>query len=199
MDQLPTDVAARRFMPLLSTACQRIDSRWFALPVDSRVAARSTAYRERVYCYELYHQLRTFSDALEGIAAGAPDYLLSGEIDKAGLNVITVDGREKPDLVWHVPGTSRNAVVVEVKCATRWSPRGVAKDLKTLAAFLTVPRRRYKRGVLLIFGPADPAHLQNRVRRAAEAASLDPALLTHASLLWHPAAGEEPRNLGAIT
>jgi hypothetical protein len=199
MDLLSADIASSRFMELLNIACQRIDQRWFVLPVDSRLAARSTAYRERVYCYELYHQLRRFSDAPEGIAAGAPDYLLSGEIDKAGLNVITVNGREKPDLVWHVPGTSRNAVVIEVKPASRWSPRGVAKDLKTLAAFLNVPKRGYRRGVLLIFGPADPADLQDRVRRAADAASLDPALLTRASLLWHAAATKEPQNLGSIT
>ena len=44
---------------------------------------------------------------------------------KAGLNAMTLGGKHKPDLVWHVPGDSRhNAVVVEVKAAYRWSRRG---------------------------------------------------------------------------
>lgn len=199
MHTVSPDVASRHFMALLDVACGRIGQRWFLLPFDrAGAAAGSTAYRERVYCYELYHQLRRLSDTAQGTAAGAPAYVLSGEIDKAGLNAMSVGGREKPDLVWHVPGTPRNAVVIEVKALSRWSPSGVAKDLRTLSTFLSVPDRAYRCGALLVFGPEGGDDLQKRVRRAAHAASVESAPLQRARLLWHRAAGAALEDLGAI-
>ena len=88
------------------------------------------------------------------MVAGAPAYVLSGEIDKAGLNAVIAGGTNKPDLVWHVPGTGLNAVVAEVKTTYRWDSNGVMKDLQTLAAFLAAGDRACKRGVLLMFGPS---------------------------------------------
>lgn len=63
-------------------------------------------YRERVYCYELYHQLRNrLGDSYT--------YKVDGELDKRGHPVIKPC---IPDFVVHVPSRmDRNLVVVEVK------------------------------------------------------------------------------------
>ena len=45
-----------RFLKLLIEATARVPLHYFQLPVAER---EDPIYRERVYCYELYHQLRT--------------------------------------------------------------------------------------------------------------------------------------------
>ena len=86
-------------------------------------------YRERVYAYELYHQLR--------VRWPAWPYLLGGEIDKEGHPLIRgglLHG-VKPDMVVHIPGgMDNNLAVLEVKPATARTARAV-QDLKKLTAF----------------------------------------------------------------
>ena len=64
-------------------------------------------YQERVYCYELYHQLRC------RWPKGA-DCVLGGEVKKGGHPYLG-SGQRKPDFLVHAPGEDRNYVVVEVK------------------------------------------------------------------------------------
>lgn len=200
MCRVSPDEAAQGFMGLLDIACRSVDRPWFNVPVASIGRAMGvTAYRERVYCYELYHQLRLLTDEPAGMAAGAPDYKLSGEIDKAGLNAMTVGGKHKPDLVWHIPGSARhNSVVVEVKAADRWSHRGVVKDLETLSTFLSVPDRAYRHGALIVFGPTDTKQLRDRVHRAAKAAGLHRSAMQRARLWLHREPRESLKDLGPI-
>ena len=47
------------FLTGLETACEQISKDYFYFPVYSE---KGTIYRERVYCYELYHQLRNALD-----------------------------------------------------------------------------------------------------------------------------------------
>ncbi|WP_030527735.1 hypothetical protein [Phycicoccus jejuensis] len=154
-DDLSPDVAASAFEPLLAKACSKVKRPWMLMPVSDEHGRRvKEVYRERVYCYELYHQLRTLCDGADPMAvrAGAPYYSLGGEIDKQGLHAVTKDGRHQPDLVWHVPGTDENAVVVEVKIASTITKRGLEKDLLTLAAFCSRERTAYQQGWLLFVG-----------------------------------------------
>ena len=60
------------FLTGLDTACEQIPKDYFYFPVYSE---KGTIYRERVYCYELYHQLRL------ALRRGFK-YVLSGEVDK---------------------------------------------------------------------------------------------------------------------
>lgn len=186
------EAAGNLFMDLLLVSCSGIRDPWFLLPVDRQPSAH--AYRERVYTYELYHQLRVRT---EGTAvAGSPAYILSGEIDKAGLNAVIENGTHKPDLVWHVPSERLNAAVVEVKAAERWDRSGISKDLRTLAAFLSAGDRAYQRGALLMYGPGEEQFIADRVRALVQ--PVDEAALRRAHLLWHPSAGECARDLGPI-
>jgi len=95
-----------RFLTALAGATARVPKHYFQLPVAGQ---REPLYRERVYSYELYHQLRVRLDD-EGLVE---HYALSGEIDKGGHPIIR--HRCAPDLVFHIPGAARNLVVVEVK------------------------------------------------------------------------------------
>lgn len=193
MTELHPEAAAEWFIDLLLATCGAVSDRWFLMPIDRE--DHDGVYRERVYCYELYHQLRVRTE--DSVVAGAPAYVLSGEIDKAGLNAVIAGGTHKPDLVWHVPGTRLNAVVAEVKTTYRWDSDGIVKDLQTLAAFLTAGDRAYKRGVLLMFGPvADEDLIARRVRELALAS--DHSALRRANLVWHPSPGDRAHDLGPI-
>jgi hypothetical protein len=199
--RLPPDLAARGFRELLCEAAAAVGPEWFLLPVaseDSRAPARH--YRERVYCYEIYHQIRLLSGRLAGLVAGSPEYRLSGEIDKAGLNAVIEGGRHKPDLVWHVPGRDNgNATVVEVKTIDGSRSVDLRKDLATLAAFLE-SERGYHSAILLVFGDAG-THAdtvrQRALRRAAEL-GLIPPTRQRIELLWHWRHSAPPVSLGTL-
>lgn len=196
MNTPSTDVAARAFIRMLNLACELVGEPWFRLPVataDPEVPGE--AYRERVYCYELYHQLRRLSDSHAGAAAGAPVYMLSGEVDKAGLGAEALRTKKKPDLVWHVPGDSgHNAVVVEVKSSRNFSTDQVGKDLDTLAQFLSIDRHSYCVGVLLVYGDEDEQTLRLRVQTAARRGDID-LITDRLRLFWHRHVGTRPRIL----
>src|SRR5882757_9488666 len=92
---------------LLHTATASIEPGYFHLNVDGG----DPVYRERVYCYELYHQMRM------RWPKDTPFYL-NGEIDKAAHPILTEIGADfaKPDLLVHRPGyMSGNYAIVEVK------------------------------------------------------------------------------------
>lgn len=194
MNELRSEVIADRFVEVLARACSQIGERWFLMPVHNDDVV-PTAYRERVYCYELYHQLRNLTD--DDATIGAPEYTVSGEIDKAGLDSVIEDGRHKPDLVWHEPGRGHNAVVVEVKMVARLSVAGIRKDLETLAAFLDAPDGRdYARGVMLLYGPGNGERLMRRINLQARRLGIKhPERIV---VLWHAEHGETPRALGRV-
>lgn len=115
----------------------------------------SPVYRERVYCYELYHQMRV---------RWPPDcpFTLNGEIDKAAHPILTGLGadRAKPDFLIHTPGAmAGNFAIVEVK------PQGAANDdiridLEKLWLFTSAVG--YQRAIYLLYGHG-PGQAMERV------------------------------------
>jgi len=100
-----------------------------------------SVYRERVYCYELYHQLRKRWTAAE--------YFISGEVDKRGHPRFSNGRKPQPDLLIHLPGEYKNDyAVIEVKHC-QIEKGGAEKDLKTLELFL---KHDYKRAIYLVYG-----------------------------------------------
>jgi hypothetical protein len=160
-----------RFLELLVQATAQIPAHYFQLPA---AGGGETIYRERVYTYELYHQLRTLLQTEHRLAR----YALSGEIDKRGHPIIRPCA---PDLVFHHPGQMDNLVVVEVKPVNGTS-RGTRKDLTNLAYF-TSPNVHYQIGVELVYGDDERAFSRFK-RRFRE---LDPQRF---KLLWHRRIGE---------
>ncbi len=164
---------------MLATASSRITPEYYQLPV----ADADAIYRERVYCYELYHQLRCLWE-------GFP-FSLGGEIDKAGHPRFK-DGpytKAKPDLLVHMPGNmDGNLACIEVKPFDR-PVSEFTSDLHKLMWFCR--HAAYHRGIFLVYGndPADAdskASLQRKLQRALDgAAEIDLALI---HILYHPAA-----------
>jgi hypothetical protein len=163
-----------RMRALLAEATATIALEYFLLPVAAAEGGRPLdRYRERVYAYELYHQLR---------AHWPHDwpYSLGGEIDKAGHPVIRggyLDGA-KPDLLVHVPGTmDRNLLVMEIKTLRpRNNPAEqhlMTRDFQKLVAFREVG---YFAAAFLVFGDD-----VDRVRNYGRESGIDLALIE----LWH--------------
>jgi len=132
---------------LLRQATANIGLQYFQLPVAGQ---EDPVYRERVYCYELYHQLRLLwpKDLM---------YVLSGEVDKSGHPLIrhSVLDNTKPDFLIHVPGNmGNNSLVMEVKPVNA-QKGGIAKDLRTLTAFERYGE--YEQAFYLIYGSDNEA------------------------------------------
>jgi len=165
------------FIELLVKATALIPTVYFQLPVAGK---EDPIYRERAYCYELYHRLRMLLEE-EGRLA---EYVLSGEIDKQGHPIIRACS---PDFVFHAPGLMDNLVVVEVK-PVNGALEGVQKDVETLAYFTSNPVG-YRLGVLLIYG--DDQEKFSRIEEAYRNAALE-----RSRLLWHRRANEpaSPQN-----
>jgi hypothetical protein len=123
-------------------------------------------YRERVYCYELYHQMRRLWPANSL-------YRLNGEVDKRAHPYFRDGGQPKPDLLVHRPGTGENYAVIEVK-SSRAAAREIDKDLGTLTLF--VNRFGYRRAIYLIYGAEAPdaaVRVQKRVARFQQIAPFE--------------------------
>lgn len=155
---------------VLSDATAAIADTYFHLRLDGG----SPVYRERVYCYELYHQMR--SRWPEGTS-----YILNGEVDKAAHPILRRLGADhvKPDLLVHRPGyMSGNFAVIEVKSSD--APTiGIKKDLKNLSLFIKTVG--YKRAIYLIYGyGADDTKIEQIRRIAGEICEMAPIeLWTH--------------------
>jgi hypothetical protein len=166
---------------MIAGAAARIGAEYFQLPV----ADADSVYRERVYCYELYHQLQCGWD-------GFP-FSLGGEVDKAGHPHFSGGpyARSKPDLLVHEPGNmDRNLACVEVKpCGA--SVDEVRDDLTKLTWFCR--KARYHRGVFLVYGTEraetpEYGKLLEKLRRASEGnGCID---LARISVLAHAGVGQ---------
>jgi hypothetical protein len=172
---------AERFVDLVCTAASRISGQYFQLPVSGLGKAID---RERVYCYELYHQLRVAQ--AEDLSLHA--FQLAGEVDKKGhpeMRGSTILDASKPDLLVHVPGEMKiNVLVVEVKPI---NTRGdlFTKDVEKVAAF--VHKANYAAGACLVYG--DGSKQLDRLRKIATTA-FTPEILAAVRLLHHPTSGE---------
>jgi len=131
------------FMKRLTDAGAKMESHYFQLPV---AGSEESIFRERVYCYELYHQLRN-------VLGNDFPYKLDGEVDKAGHPIIRKKlGAKKPDFIVHVPGTMRrNLVVIEVKPVNvKDEISKLEDDIETLKNF--IKEAQYHRAIMLIYG-----------------------------------------------
>ncbi len=138
---------------ILRQATNQIDQNYFHLNIDGG----DPVYRERVYCYELYHQMRLkWSPRTE--------YHLNGEIDKAAHPILKSlkSDHIKPDLLVHKPGyMSGNHAIIEVKHQNA-QPRGIIKDLESLSVFLNVVG--YERAIYLVYGyDIDPVKFSSKI------------------------------------
>jgi len=151
---------------IISTSTAGIDEMYFQLRIDGG----DPIYRERVYCYELYHQMRLRWPA-------DTEYYLNGEIDKAAHPILKKLGVEnaKPDLLVHRPGYMEgNFAIIEVKhiAAQR---QGILKDIETLSLFIN--KVGYERAIYLFYGYEDPNAIKNKVKAAIQNVKIELATI----------------------
>lgn len=141
---------------IIARATSRIAEPFFLLPIYGG----NPVSRERVYCYELYHQMRCEWP-------NDTRYALNGEVDKrahGAMQALGV-GAITPDFLVHTPGFMEdNHAVIEVK-VTGAKPKGIRKDLATLTLFRQGPG--YERAIYLFYGEADRGKLIKRIRKLA--------------------------------
>jgi len=141
---------------IIGNATRSIEPAYFRLTI----AGGDPIYRERVYCYELYHQMRV------NWPTRTP-YYLNGEVDKAAHPILTGlgIGLAKPDLLVHQPGyMTGNHAVIEVK-HSQGTEAGLKKDLETLSLF--VNKVGYQRAILLIYGDEASEEIVGAIGRLA--------------------------------
>ena len=160
----------------LIKAAENMDAHYFQLPIAE---GDEPKYRERVYCYELYHQLRC-------ILGDSFPYKLCGEVDKAGHPIIRK--AKKPDFIIHQPGNmEHNLAVIEVKPVTvKDRLDKLRKDLETLKYFLN-NEPRYYRAIMLIYG-CDNDDLPKNIKQEIESID-DPRIV----VLWHSEPNKKPK------
>ncbi|HHF0539686.1 TPA: hypothetical protein ACPHTZ_003722 [Vibrio alginolyticus] len=149
-----------KFSDILRLATSKVESEYFKLiQYDA-----DDVYRERVYCYELYHQMRCIWDY--------EDFILNGEVDKAGHPALkdTKVANAKPDFLVHYPGDMRkNDIVIEVKSSNA-DIGPIETDLTNLAEFKL--KVDYRRAIFLIYGSGyDDEYWIDKVNRAAKTVS----------------------------
>lgn len=129
------------YLPFITDALNHVEQPYFLLPTTY-----TPIMRERVFCYEFYHQMRTLQNT-----PGYPrlsNLYIHAEIDKSGHKDFDKAHQANPDFIFHVPGEfKRNTIVVEVK--NRLEKKGISKDLNTLLTFVST--YQYKIGILIVF------------------------------------------------
>jgi hypothetical protein len=160
------------FTDILRDATAAIAELYMQLPVEGGEAR----FRERVYCYELYHQLRCRWPE-HGL------YALNGEVDKRGHPFAALAGSQAiPDLLVHTPGNmAGNHVIIEVKPANA-QVAGIREDFRKLKLFRGQDIH-YERAIYLFYGPLNI----NRVTRVADEDEF--ASLPAVELWLHSASG----------
>lgn len=150
----------------LEQATQAIEAPYFLLPIAGR---DRPIKRERVYCYELFYQLR--------LALRDSQLTLTGEPDKRGHPDFPPIN---PDFILHTPGGHvENTAAVEVEC--RVGLEHLIKDLRNLK---TMRDRGYGTLVLLLF--ANKNVPWPKLAQAAREADIG---LSEIAILLHRAVG----------
>lgn len=129
----------KKHIDLIKRALGRIGPGYFKLTTTYEP---SRIVRERVFCYELYHQIRSQMPSDHALS-------LNGEIDKRGHIDFAPEDRKNPDFVFHIPGThTGNTLVIEVKGTLKRRDE-IIEDFTTILNF--IDKYQYKAGVFIIY------------------------------------------------
>ncbi len=128
---------------------KNVEQQYYTPLVAKSELTSDTIKRERNYCYELYHQLRSNKILMEMIKE---NYTFSSEIDKRGHELFEDD--LIPDFILHRPGkmsfeNKDNLLVIEVKVVLDSnSYDGIAKDFYNLSLMLS--EYGYQYGIFIL-------------------------------------------------
>lgn len=128
------------FLEKLILSINNVNSDFFQIPTEYKPDGIS---RERVFCYELYHQLRM-------VLGNDYPFSLHGELDKSGHISFPRVLQGIPDFLVHQPGTHKgNMVIMEVKGI--FNSKNIILDLKKINGFISHPEINYRYGVFILY------------------------------------------------
>ena len=164
------------FLEMLNLAASRITTDYFkpvALTTDS--VEPQHIWRERVYCYELYHHLRC-------LLGDRGSRRLFGGMDKVGNSrYVRKNGNGRvPDFIWHEPGTSTNWAAIGVKTCAQIDT--ISTTLSALQHYLD--SWKYQMVVLYIIGTQHGDNVYDKVRQKLQNKSIKKL-----QVLWHRSVG----------
>ena len=130
-----------QYIKLLTNAVKNVDLKY----IDIRTKIDKPDYikcYERIFCYELYHQIRCLQTK-----RNLEDYVIWGEPLKSYFEHI--ENGKMPDFLFHKPKTEDNLIIVEVKMVESLNS-GVDDDFKKIENYLE--NNNYKIGVFICIG-----------------------------------------------
>lgn len=133
-----------KYFDIIIEALDRVEHQYYKLETTYEPTG---IVRERVFCYELYHQIRCIQTERKETRLS-----LNGEIDKRGHITFDIDDRKNPDFVFHIPGEMiGNTFVIEVKGTIEKITyiNELIKDFHTLTLF--VSKYEYKMGIFILY------------------------------------------------
>lgn len=144
---------SQKCLEILEQGITAVEEKYFHFPISSNNQMMQI-YRERVYCYELYHQIRILQKQMSCDLKQQID--INGEPDKRGH--IWINNGCNPDMIFHKAGTmTKNYLVVEVKNNLNGKlknnenkPDGVYKDFINLYYFIA--QYQYQKGCFHLYG-----------------------------------------------
>jgi len=127
-------------MDLIISALHSVEADYFKIPTTYDTKG---IVRERAFCYELYHQIRSLMNDDDHLT-------LNGEIDKHGHIDFDIGDQKNPDFVFHTPGNHiGNTLVIEVKGRLDYPVSTTEQDFKNLLTFTS--NYNYKLGIFLLY------------------------------------------------
>lgn len=125
---------------ILKEGIDKVEEKYFNFAIVGKDKDVSTIYRERVYCYEIYHQVRILQDNEYSLIKESVD--INCEPDKRGNTWFKEP--VNPDMIFHKAGNiDENYLVLEVKNNLNGEindsddkPIGVYKDIINLYRFI---------------------------------------------------------------
>jgi len=171
-----------QLLKILADSIEAIEENYFSFSVAGK---DETIERERIYCGELYHQMRNRFDVI--------DYEVNNEPNKIKHPFIENQcGAVDPDFIVHRPGLmgeEDNLAVIEVKRSTGNLTTGILKDITTINCMTTIENGYYG-GIILIYGNLNGRRRRSLVKRIIEHKSDEVGKLF---LLLHQSPGVKPK------
>lgn len=131
----------QKYINLIKNSLESIEPNYYRLVT----ADNNHVVRERVFCYELYHQMRLKQINFE------QDLVLQihGEVDKRGHEDFKEKDQKNPDFIFHQTGVHQNnMLVIEVKGKLR-TRKEITNDIDKLITF--IDKYYYKAGVFILY------------------------------------------------
>ena len=126
-------------LQFIEDAINNVDKKYYTIKTAAHDGHTTPFFRERVFCYEFYHQMRILQEKHN---YELPSINIDAEIDKRGHDVIEEDFN--PDFVFHKRGKMKNYAVIEVKLRLE----DFKKDFQTLCCMIN--KYDYKCGVFIL-------------------------------------------------